>query len=122
MASNEDFTNNTFDYKKCLYREIKEELGINLDDNPNFINTLKFLKVPSPEELKLHYYSLGTIFEINTILTKEELELLFKNNIHDKEIKSLEFFNKENYKDLHNYKRKAKYIEELFNLIFKKGE
>lgn len=119
MASSEDFIDNVFDYNKCLIREFKEEIGIDLTNNEMFSFNLKYLKAPNINELNLSFYPVGTLFEINTKYTKDELTSLFNNSEHENEVKELMFFNKNNYKDIHTYDKKTEYIDELFDIIFK---
>ena len=59
-----------------------------------------------------------TIFEVKTEYTKDEIEEQFKTNTHDNETSRLIFFNKDNYKDIYNYKQKKQYIPELWERIF----
>ncbi len=118
MADNKDFKDNQFDYEGCLIREVKEELGINLKDNNNYEVILKYLKYPLEEELNKSYYSVGTLYEINTKFTKDELINIFNNSKHDDEVKKLMFYDENNYKELFLYDNKAEYLEELFNILF----
>lgn len=118
MADNKDFIDNNFESESCLIREVKEELGINLINNNNFEIILKYLKYPSKTELTKSFYPVGTLYEIKTKYTKEELINIFKNNKHESEVKELKFYNKNNYKEVYSYENKAEYLDELFNLLF----
>ena len=95
---------------------MKEELGINIE-NPKFTIKLKYLKYPSETEDKTAY-PIGTIFEVKTEYTKDEIEEQFKTNTHDNETSRLIFFNKDNYREIYNYKQKKQYIPELWERIF----
>ena len=103
---------------EAMIREVKEELGINLKDNNSFEVILKYLKYPLEEELNKSYYSVGTLYEINTKFTKDELINIFNNSKHDDEVKKLMFYDENNYKELFLYDNKAEYLEELFNILF----
>lgn len=118
MADNKDFINNKFDYYKCLVREFMEELGFDLVDDSNFDAILRFLKYPSGEELNKAYYPVGTLYEIKTNYTKDQLIDMFNKNKHDREVKELRFFNSNNYKEIYSYKSKTDYLDELFSIIF----
>lgn len=120
MASNEDIIDNKFDYTKCLIREFNEELGIDLNNNDEFMIDLKYLKYPSGDDMEKSYYPVGTLFEINTNHTKNELIQIFNNTIHENEVKELKFYNQDNFDDVFSYDKKVEYIDELFTLIFKK--
>ena len=118
MADSKDFINNKFDYYKCLVREFMEELGFDLVDDSNFDVILRFLKYPSIEELNKAYYPVGTLYEIKTNYSKDQLIDMFNKNNHDREVKELRFFNSNNYKEIYSYKRKADYLDELFSILF----
>ena len=118
MADNKDFIDNNFESESCLIREVKEELGINLINNNNFEIILKYLKYPSKTELTKSFYPVGTLYEIKTKYTKEELINIFKNNKHEIEVKELKFYNKNNYKEVYSYENKTEYLDELFKLLF----
>ena len=114
MASDEDIIDNKFDYNKCLIREFKEELGIDLNNNDMFDIKLKYLKYPNRNENG----SIGTLFEIKTNYTSNELQEIFNNSEHDTEVKQLMFYNQDNLDELYNYDNKIVYLDELFKLIF----
>ena len=118
MASNEDIKDNKFDYNNCIIREIKEELGINIKNNPNFKLILKYLKYPNNDDLKKTYYPVGTLYEINTKYTKKELISLYNKKEHDSEVKELMFYNNDNYKDIYAYDKKTEYLDELTRILF----
>ena len=118
MADSSDMIDGEFDYRKCLIREFKEELGIDLLSDLNFDITLKYLKYPSGEDLEKSYFPVGTLFEINSKYTKDEIIKLFDNNVHENEIKELKFYNSDNYKEVYEYDKKQDYIDELFKTIF----
>ena len=118
MADNKDIKNNQFDSEECLIREVNEELGINLINNNHFEVILKYLKYPSEGELNESYYPVGTLYEIKTKYTKDELINIYKNSIHDSEVKELKFYDKYNYKEVYSYDNKEDYLDELFQLLF----
>lgn len=118
MADNKDIKNNQFDSEECLIREVKEELGINLINNNHFEVILKYIKYPSVGELNESYYPVGTLYEIKTKYTKDELIDLYLNTKHDSEVKELKFYDKYNYNEVYSYNNKADYLDELFKLLF----
>lgn len=117
MADAKDIVDGEYQSEKCLKREIREELGFDVDDM-NWNIELKYLKYPSEKENPVNY-AIGTIYEIKTKYTKDQLINMFNKQFHDDEVKELVFFSKENYKDIYEYKHKKQYLPELFELIFK---
>lgn len=118
LADNRDIKNNKFDYDSCLIREINEELGFDLKNDSNFEVILRFLKYPSKKELDKAFYPVGTLYEIKTKYTKDELINNFNNNEHENEVKELKFYNSDNYKDAIIYDKKTEYLDELFSILF----
>ena len=118
MADAKDIVNGQYSSQKCLEREIKEELGFDINNN-NWNIKLKYLKFPSNSENSINY-PIGTIYEIKTLYTKEQLNMMFEKSLHDEEVKNLVFFSKENYKDIEKYEHKKPYMPELWKLIFEK--
>jgi len=118
MADNRDIKDDKFDYDGCLIREFKEELGIELDSNPNFKIKLEYLKYPQGKDLDNSFYPVGTLYEIKTKYTKDELIDIFNNSKHDSEVKNLKFYNQDNYNEIYSYDEKAEYLDELFNVLF----
>lgn len=81
MADDVDFENGSFNPKKCLYREVKEELGIDIQEKQNITKiNLKYLKVPSKQEDSLANYPIGIIYETFLKITSNELEKEFNKN------------------------------------------
>lgn len=117
MADADDIVNGEYSSQKCLKREFKEELGFDLEGDDWKIQ-LKYLKFPSEGENPLNY-PIGTIYEIRTTYTKEQIQKMFEKQIHDNEVESLVFFSKDNYTDISQYKHKKKYMSELWKCIFK---
>ena len=111
-----DIKNGAYSCEDNLIREYKEETGIDITDK-HFTLKLKYLKYPSEEENK-QAYPIGTIYEIKAKYTKDELDRMFNLNKHDNELGKLIFFNKDNYKEIYNYKNKKKYIPEVWERIF----
>ena len=118
MAANQDIINNSFDYEGCIVREIKEELGIDISNDSKFEMNLRFFKYPNKDELLEAFYPVGTLYEIKTLYTREELIDILNNNKHDKEIKELKFYNKSNFNELYSYDNKVDYLDELFRILF----
>ena len=116
MSDEKDILNGSYSCEDNLRREFKEELGIDIT-NSKFSAKLKYLKCPSETEYKTAY-PIGTIFEVKTEYTKDEIEEQFKTNTHDNETSRLIFFNKDNYKEIYKYKQKKQYIPELWERIF----
>lgn len=119
MASNEDIIDNKFDYCGCFIREFKEELGIDLSNNDQFTINLKYLKYPGIDEINNSFYPVGTLFEVNTKYTSNELLEIFNNSKHESEVKVLKFYNQNTYNEIYDYDNKTDYLDELFDLIFK---
>ena len=116
MSDTKDIINGKYSSKKCLKREFKEELGLDIE-NDKWNIELKYLKCPSESENPVTYH-IGTIYEVKTSYTKEQLEKMFRKASHDNEIKELVFFSKENYKEIYNCEHKKTYLPELFEKIF----
>lgn len=113
IADENDFENGTFNPKKCLYREVKEELGIDIQEKIN----LKYLKVPSEQEDNISYYPVGIIYETILNITSNELQEQFNKNkdIIDGEIKEIVIL--KDFNILKQYDKKASYLIELFECI-----
>ena len=118
MANNRDIKDDKFDYDGCLIREFKEELGIELKSNLNFKIKLEYLKYPQGKDLDDSFYPVGTLYEIKTKYTKDELIDIFNNSKHDCEVKKLKFYNQDNYNEIYSYDKKEEYLDELFNVLF----
>lgn len=116
MSDAKDIIAGKYSSETCLKREFKEELGLDLEEE-NWTIQLKYLKYPSENENPVGY-PIGTIYEIKTSNTKAQLEKMFKEALHDNEVKELVFFSKENYKEIYNYEHKKQYMPELFEKIF----
>lgn len=118
MADDADFENGSFNAKKCLYREVKEELGLDMSKKKDIkeIN-LKYLKVPSKQEDNLAHYPIGIIYETILKITSIELENKFNKNkdIIDGEIKEIVLL--KDFNILGHYDKKASYLIELFDCI-----
>lgn len=120
MASDEDKENNTFSPEKCLEREIKEEIGLSLNDKKDFLEyDLNYLKIPNQP---INVYSCGIIYTGIINYTKEELEKYFIENKNklDKEVSELLFYSKDSYKDLYNENNKKDYLIEVLEDIIKR--
>lgn len=115
MASLEDFSDNYNNAYKCLVREFKEEMGLDIlkDD---FQYVLKYIKCPDVNEENANHYPIGTIYEIITKYSKNDILKIFKSNGHDQEIKELLFFKLEDLEKTNNYNKKD-YITDLVELI-----
>ena len=116
MSDAKDIVGGNYSSEQCLKREIKEELGFDIESD-NWNVKLKYLKYPSENENPLGY-PIGTIYEIKTSYTKEQIDRMFKKSLHDREVKELVFFSKDNYEDISKYEHKKKYMPELFSNIF----
>lgn len=117
FASNEDFINEIFSPEICLEREVKEEIGLNINNKNDIIEYhRKYLKIPAKKE---NMYPCGIVFTGLLNYTKTELEEYFnkqKENF-DNEIKELLFYTKDNYLDLNKIENKASYLVELIETI-----
>lgn len=118
MASTKDIVDGEYRCDECIKREVKEELGLDIDDS-DFEYEVKYLKYPSKEDEDISCYPIGVIYEIRTSYTRDELTGIFENNIHDNEVKSIVFFSKDNYKDILKYKNRKEYLDELWKFLFK---
>lgn len=78
MADADDIVDGEYSSSKCLKREFKEELGFDLESDRWKIQ-LKYLKCPSEKENPVGY-PIGTIYEIKTEYTKEQIKKCLKNN------------------------------------------
>lgn len=121
MASLEDFKNETFSPELCIKRELKEEVGLCLDDSHDVINyDRKYLKIPSKDE---KIYTCGIIFVGIVNYTKMEFENYFKCNkdIFDDEVSDVLFYTKENYYDLNCLENSGRSLFEIIsNMEIKK--
>lgn len=117
MASDKDFIENTFNPELCLSREVKEELGISLDDK-TIVSSLKasFVKIPDSEEAM---YPTGIVYTAKLNLTKEELTEYFGNKKEklDNEIKNILFYTNDNYLEMYNENDIREYIIEAIKII-----
>ena len=116
MASEEDFQEQTFSPTFCLKRELKEELGIDLNNKeivPDY--KISYLKVPGDN--KLTYHSFGIIFTGSLNYTKEELQSYFEANkeYFDHEITELYFYSKENALEFKKMRKKSPVLTEWMN-------
>lgn len=112
--------NNQFLPQRCLQRELKEELGIDLLCNDVFKEyRARYLKIPVNTEIDMVLYPIGVLYEITTHLNKHELSLAFEKSRKstDGEISELMFYNHENYKQLNNDGLAVSYIGELLALL-----
>ena len=120
MADNEDFVNGKFIAEKCLERELREELGISIYDPTIFDSCQpKYLKSANKEQEKLSMYPIGVLYELQTVLTKDELVKLllsYQDNVKEKNIKPV-FFASSDYEKMVAYENKVSYILELFKAI-----
>ncbi len=117
MSNINDIIDGKYKSENCIKREFREELGINID-NINFTYNIRFIKYPSIDNESEKYYPVGTIYEIKTNYTRDELTDLFNNSIRDGEVKRLIYFSKDNYKDILKYDYKKEYILELWQKLF----
>ena len=117
ISDAKDIVDDIYSSVKTLKREFKEEIGFDIDNN-NWNIKLKFLKYPSDKNNPIDY-SIGTIYEIKTSYTKEQIEKMFEKAEHDIEIKKFVFFSKDDYKKIYEVEHKKRYLPELFENIFR---
>ena len=120
MASKKDFVNSEYNPDKCIIREFKEEIGLDILKS-GFYFRIKYLKLPNEEENKKFYYPVGLIYEIKADYTMKDFNNLFNTKKHDSELKSLIFLKNKEQNKLDKYTKKS-YIDELYNLIKKNFE
>lgn len=113
LASLLDIKNGRYDPELCLIREFKEEIGADINGD-EFSYKLRYIKVPAGDEI---YFPVGLIYEVRTSLSRNELEVLFKENAHDNELGSLVFFEK-NEKAVFENNTRRPYLNELFDIVF----
>lgn len=116
MASNEDFLSDKFSHKKCLERELKEELGLSLDNKEDILNyKLSYIRLSYDEKV----YPYGLIYTGILNYTKDELLKYFISNKSklDNEIEELLFYTKDTYKELYNVENKKEYLIEVIENI-----
>jgi len=92
MADENDFENGNFNPNKCLNREVKGKVGLDIEKEKDFINiSLKYIKMSSEEEEFLTHYPIGLIYETILNMTYNELKNKFNENknITDGEIKEI---------------------------------
>lgn len=120
MASDIDFVHGVFSPERCLARELKEELALDLYDEQYICGfSAKFLKIPVSDELCMPLFPVGVLYEIQSPLTKNELSSTFneKKMLTDREVQELLFYSKEDYRFLEQYSSKESYILELYNCV-----
>lgn len=120
MASDIDFVHGVFLPERCLARELKEELALDLYDKQHFSGFgAKFLKIPNDDELCIPLFPVGVLYEIHSSLTKNELSSTFneKKLLTDGEVQELLFYSKQDYRLLEQYSNRESYILELFNCV-----
>lgn len=119
MADDKDFEDGMFNPIKCLNREVKEELGLDIRGTEYFSITLKYVKMPSKKEESNSHYPIGLIYETCLNMTSDELINKFKEGkcFTDGEIEEIISF--KDYSEL-NYEKKASYLIELFERISSK--
>lgn len=112
VASQDDFEDGQFVPERCLIRECKEEMGIDITDE-HFQYELKYLKIDAGDE---NYSPAGLLYEVRTDYTKKALEDMFACNAHDNELQTLKFIQIDD-PDGCVLKTRRKYIIELFDQI-----
>lgn len=121
IADKCDFINGQFIPSRCLIREWKEEMGVDLILNSLFYGlTAKYLKIPDEQEEVIALYPVGILYEIKTVLSSSELVTYFNNkkDVTDGEICDLLFFSKETYSMIKHQQNAESYIYEMFSHVF----
>ena len=88
VSSVKDTQGGKFVPECCLIREFREEIGVDIGGD-DFAYDLKFIKVPEGKEI---YFPVGLLYEVKTKHTKDELEFIFQNSVHDNELQSILVF------------------------------
>lgn len=124
MADKLDFENRYFNPFKCLSREWKEELGVELNDSEKkFVSVPKYIKLPNVEENAMPVFPVGILYEVKTTLSVEELKELFIRNSEntDGEVIELMVYNKTSFSTLLNNSNAESYLYELFQNHYNLG-
>lgn len=117
LASKEDFDEDIFNPSKCLGREIKEEIGLDLNNKEHILSfSMNYLTLP---DTSINVGPFGIVFTGVLNYTKDELLSYFSSNRErlDNEIKELLFFTNETYLELNKYLSKEPYLMDLMNEV-----
>ena len=119
LADIYDFTNGIFIPEKCLERELKEEINIDINDK-NIISSYnqKYLSLPGKDN---NIYPFGVVYTGEINYTKDELkEHLLNNKVHcDNEIKDIIFISDDAINELNKIENKEPYLIDLMINIIK---
>ena len=88
MASLEDFLDGEYKPEMCLFREVKEEIGLDLSLD-NFKVTLKYFKYPDKKEDGEAHFPVGLIYEIKTNYKMKDIRKMYDVAKRDGEIKDI---------------------------------
>lgn len=117
LAAEQDFKKGVFIPELCLERELKEELGLSLNNKKDVISWEKrYLKIPNKRE---NAYPCGVLFVTTIGYTKAEFEVYFnkyRSNL-DIEVKELLFYTSDTYFDLNYEDKKESYLVELIEMV-----
>ncbi len=119
MGNEEDYEKEEFRPDYTLERELKEELGLSLNNKEEIVSfSLKYIELAGKEE-RIH--PCGLIYTGNLNYTKEELikHVMHNKKQIDKEVKELLFYNQKTYKSLELEPKKVSYLTEVFEHILK---
>ena len=117
LADINDFISGIFIPEKCLERELKEEINIDINDKNIILNyNKKYLSIP---DIDTNIYPFGVVFLGELNYTKDELkEYLMNNKMYcDNEIKDMLFFSNDAIHELNKAENKEPYLIDLMKNI-----
>lgn len=116
MAEVKDLEGEYLDYQKCLIREVKEEIGLNLENKEEVLEyKLKYIKVPENEEEDV-FYPCGICYTGTLNFTAEEFKKYIDSNYKkfDGEVKEILYVKKDECLNLEFTMKDRLYIKEFF--------
>lgn len=114
MADLEDFDGEYLNYQRCIEREIKEEIGLDLNNKDDILSfELKYLKIPNGNE---NFYPCGVCYIGTLNYTAEQFREYFRKNTFDNEIKEVLCLTNEECLKLEFRDKDRTYIREFLEL------
>lgn len=116
MAELMDFDGNYLNYKKCMIRELKEEIGLNLEDKNEILEyNLKYIKVSENEDKDI-FYPCGICYTGTLNFTAEQFKKYIVSNCKkfDGEVKEILYLTKDECLNFEFTIHDRLYIKEFF--------